>query len=75
MNYDVALEVHRKRYAEELSHDQFMSLLERGLYLLTQNDNTDKLFISRFYKGDDLQAMNIVLEYNELLMVRLLFEE
>jgi hypothetical protein len=75
MNYDVALEIYKKRYAEELAEEQFMNLLERGLYLLTQNDNTDKIFINRFYKGDDLKAMNIVLEYNELLMVRLLFED
>lgn len=74
MNTSIAHDVYDSLYSSELSEEKFMTLLERGLQLLTQNSNTDKLFVHRFYKGDDIKAVNIALTYNQEVMVRLLMD-
>ncbi len=72
MNIEVAKEIYELRYQKEMSFDDFTQVLEQGLKLLNENPCVDKVFMSRFYKVDDLKCVNIALEYNEELMVKLL---
>jgi len=74
MNLEIANDVFHRFYGTELSEEKFTALLQRGIYLLSQNSNTDKLFISRYYKDEDLTAVNVALRYNEQLMIKLLME-
>lgn len=74
MNVSIAREVYQLQYIDEMNEEKYMELLETGLNLLRNNPNTDKIFINRFYKGDDLKAINIALMYNQELMVKLLAE-
>jgi hypothetical protein len=72
MNEEVIREVYAAQYMDQMSEDKFRSLLSHGLQLLSQISETDKLFVSRFFKGDDLKAVNIALLYNQELMIKLL---
>ena len=74
MNRSVATDVYQHQYVNELSEEKYMTLLTKGLELLARNPNTDKLFVNRFYRDDDLKAVNIAMAYNQELMVRLLLE-
>jgi hypothetical protein len=72
MNEEVVQQVYASNYMDEMSEQHFRSMLLRGLQLVSQLSDTDKLFISRFFKGDDLKAVNIALMYNQELMIKLL---
>jgi hypothetical protein len=72
MNEEVVQQVYASNYMDEKSEQQFRSMLLRGLQLVSQLSDADKLFISRFFKGDDLTAVNIALTYNQELMIKLL---
>jgi hypothetical protein len=72
MNEEVVQQVYASNYMDEMSEQQFRSMLLRGLQLVSQLSDTDKLFISRFFKGDDLKSVNIALTYNQELMIKLL---
>jgi len=72
MNVTIANEVYTLYYSNELPLDKYLALLQRGIDLLERNPNTDKLFISRFYKDEDLSAVNIALRYNQEVMVKFL---
>jgi len=73
MNEEVARYVYHNSYGGQMEEEQFFTLLQKGLEFAANNP-TDKLFINRFYKGDDLKAVNIALEYNQELMIRLLMQ-
>jgi hypothetical protein len=72
MNEAVARELYELRYCEKMSLEHFITRLQRGQKLIAQNPVTDKLFVSRHYNPDDQVAINIALEYNQDLMVKLL---
>jgi hypothetical protein len=74
MNLEIAKLVYDQYYANEMDADHFHNLLKKGLQLLTVNPNTDKLFISRYYNGDDYIAVNVALRYNQEVMIKLLLE-
>ena len=68
---ELANEIYDLRYSHEMTLEQYKVLLQKGLEFI-RNNPTDKLFISRFYKGDDLKAVNLALEYNQEVMIRFL---
>ncbi len=72
MDTAIATELHALHYSETMTLAEYQAKLEKGLMLISKNPVTDKLFVSRFYNQEDQVAVNIALQYNEELMVRLL---
>ena len=75
MDAFIAGELYASQYAETHTLNEFQSLLEKGLFLLEQNKHTDKVFIYRYYKEKELEAVLIALAYNEKVLVRFLKDE
>lgn len=72
MDLDIAMSLFEKKYVNDYTEEKFFSLLNQGIYLLSRNSNTEKIFIYRFYKNEDLTAVNIALAYKEELMLNFL---
>jgi hypothetical protein len=71
MDFEVAQELYGQTYTDQLPWEQYLKLLDKGLVLIKTNP-TDKIFINRYYNDLDRRAVNIALEYNEQLMIKLL---
>jgi hypothetical protein len=71
MDLEVAQEVYEQNYNHQLPWEQYIKLLDKGLVLVKTNP-TDKIFINRYYNDEDRTAVNIALQYNQDLMIKLL---
>lgn len=74
MDITIANEVYRLHYLNEMAEEHFLRLLQKGIEMLTSNQNVDKALISSFGCYEDLKAINIAMRYNQELMIRLLKE-
>ena len=72
MNEEVLHQLYTSQFQDQMSEEQFRAMLLRGQQLASSLSDTDKLFISRFFRGDDLKAVNIAQLYNQELMIKLL---
>jgi hypothetical protein len=63
MNLDIARELYERKHAHELTFEQYISTLERGLKLISEQGANKRAELLQ------LKAMNIALEYNEELLV------
>lgn len=70
MNAEVAKEIFELRYSTRMNYDQFAKLLEKGLGVLERNPAIDKLVASRICMPEELNAVNIALDYNQEIMVK-----
>jgi hypothetical protein len=63
MKNSFAKKIYRNKYERDLSYDQFMSYLTKGLSLLRTSKPNN-------LSDNDIKAMNIAMEYNLELVIR-----
>ena len=66
MHFEIAKDIYEHKYQDSVSYDQYLGQVEHGLDLLGHNRNHMDV--------EELQDMNMALEYNKEIMLKLLME-